>query len=201
MKSRIGNPQRGVSPAIITVIIIVCTTVFVFLLYTMRQNLTSREVTQRGDVSENAVLEAQVLKIAAQFSCTCGTCSGESLEQCTCKNAQEARRMIRSSILAGHPTAQILAAIDSSFGGRIERPAGEIDASQFLTAAQRTEVLSHFRCPCGKCGMENLAECECDHPRGGREVRGFIDRKLSEKQFSSTQLIAEIEKVYGGKKF
>ena len=49
--------------------------------------------------------------------------------------------------------------------------------------------------------MENLVECECDHPRGAVEVRAFLHRKVLEKKYSPDQLIVEIEKVYGGKKF
>jgi hypothetical protein len=201
MQRKISSSRKNMSPAFITLIIIGCTVAFVSLLYVFRQSLTSRESSVVEVKSNNPALEAQVSKLASEFMCTCGNCSNETLDQCICENAQKARQIIRTSLLAGRPMVQIVATIDSSFGGRIEKQTGEIKVDEILPAAQRTEVLSHFRCPCGKCGMENLAECECDHPRGGREVRGFLDRKLSEKQYSSIQLIAEIEKVYGKKRF
>jgi len=189
------------SPAIITLIIIVSTVVFVSFLYIFRQSLISRQAAAIEARSDNPVVEAEVSKLASEFMCTCGTCSNETLDRCVCENAQKARQFIRTSILSGQTNAQIVASIESSLGGRIERPAEAIDTEHTLSAAERIEVLSHFRCPCGKCGMENLAECECGHPRGGQEVRGFLDRKSSEKQYSSSQLVAEIEKAYGGKRF
>lgn len=201
MQRKISTSRKNMSPAFITLIIIACTVSFVSLLYVFRQSLISRDSSAIEVKSENSAVETEVSKLASEFMCTCGSCSDETLAQCVCENAQNARQIIRTSLLAGQPIVQIAATIDRSFGGRIERPAGQIYADQVLAASQRIEVLSHFRCPCGKCGMENLAECECDHPRGGREVRGFLDRKLSEKQYSSAQLIAEIEKIYGGKKF
>ena len=201
MKTKRLTPRRKLSSVIITLLIIGSTVGFVSVLYVLRQSLTPREAAHSEVKNDNPALETQVSKVAAQFMCACGNCSNESLDQCPCETAQRARQLIRTSILSGRPIRQVLAMVDSSFGGRIEKPAGKLEGDPDAAMSQRTEVLSHFRCPCGKCGMENLAECDCDHPRGGMEVRAFLDGKLLEKKYSPDQLIVEIEKVYGGKKF
>lgn len=65
----------------------------------------------------------------------------------------------------------------------------------------REEVFSHFRCPCGKCGMDDLKTCECTHPRGAKEVKAFVDAKIAINQFSTDQIIAIVAQTYGGRKF
>ena len=201
MKNKMSLHRRTLSPAIITLIIIGCTVIFVSFLYVFRQSLTSRETASAEVKSDNPALEARMSKIASQFLCACGDCTNQTLDQCPCETAQSARQTIRASLQAGEPVGKIIATIDSAFGGRLQTPPEQMGSNQEITTSQRTEVLSHFRCPCGKCGMENLAECECDHPHGGKEVRAFLDQKLSDKNYSQDQLVAEIEKTYGGRKF
>ena len=201
MKNKMSSPRRNLSPAIITLLIVGCTVVFVSFLYVFRQSLTSRETAAAEVKSGDAALEAQMSKIASQFLCACGNCTNQTLDQCPCETAQSARQTIRTSLRAGEPVGKIVAAIDSTFGGRLQTPPDQLTSNQEISTSQRTDVLSHFRCPCGKCGMENLAECECDHPHGGKEVRAFLEEKLSDKNYSSNQLVAEIEKTYGGRKF
>jgi hypothetical protein len=192
---KLGSHQRkGLSPAIIASLILGCTIGLVSIVYIMGQHLRPQPDAQIEAQTGNAAIEAQVTLIATQFICACGDCSGESLEKCSCNVAKKARQTIRESIQAGRSPGDIMATIDRSFGGRKADSAfaqSGLSTTGSLTAL-RTEVLSHFRCPCGKCGMENLAECECQHPRGAKEVRAFLDKKLA---------TAEIEKAYGGKKF
>lgn len=64
----------------------------------------------------------------------------------------------------------------------------------------REEVFSHFRCPCGKCGMDDLNICECAHPRGAKEVKAFVDEKIALNQYSMDQIIQLVDEKYGGKK-
>lgn len=72
---------------------------------------------------------------------------------------------------------------------------------RMATAFDREEILSRFRCPCGQCGIDDLAQCTCDHPRGAKEVKAFVDRKISEQQYTVAQLVELVEKKYGGRKF
>jgi cytochrome c-type biogenesis protein CcmH/NrfF len=74
-------------------------------------------------------------------------------------------------------------------------------ASKLATAADRVEIFSHFQCPCGQCGIDELKECECSHPRGAKEVKAFIDKKITEGKYTIADLISEVEKTYGGRKF
>ncbi len=201
MKLKMYQQQRKQSPAFITLMIIIGIVAFVSMLYVLRQSLTSRANDQSQGGNSNPAVETQVASIAAQFVCTCGTCGNETLDQCTCDNAREARQLIRSGVLSGQPVDRVIAVVDSTYEGRIQSPFANPTAGTSTTKLKPEEVLVHFRCPCGKCGMDNLAECVCDHPRGGREVRQFLSLKLSQADYSPDQMIAEIEKSYGKRRF
>lgn len=71
---------------------------------------------------------------------------------------------------------------------------------KLATSLDRVEVFSRFKCPCGQCGIDELKDCNCNHPRGATEVKAFIDEKIREGTFTVAQLIGEVEKKYGGRK-
>ncbi|GEM_PF-684556 len=72
---------------------------------------------------------------------------------------------------------------------------------RIATAADRLEIFAQFKCPCGQCGIDELKDCSCNHPRGAKEVKAFIDEKISTGKFTVAQLITEVEMRYGGRKF
>ncbi|MEW6061129.1 MAG: cytochrome c-type biogenesis protein CcmH [Bacteroidota bacterium] len=76
--------------------------------------------------------------------------------------------------------------------------AQKVDANSLKV--NREEVFSHFRCPCGKCGMDDLKTCECSHPKGAKEVKAFVDAKIAVNQFSTDQIITMVAQTYGGRK-
>ncbi|MEK6755468.1 MAG: zinc ribbon domain-containing protein, partial [Bacteroidota bacterium] len=61
--------------------------------------------------------------------------------------------------------------------GPLEATQTKLGTSTVTTAADRIEIFSHFRCPCGQCGIQELKDCECNHPRGATEVKSFVDEK------------------------
>jgi hypothetical protein len=66
-------------------------------------------------------------------------------------------------------------------------------------AANRADVIAHFRCPCNSCEIDELAACDCPHPGGAQEVKGFIDEAISLNRYSSDEIVALVESRYGGK--
>lgn len=72
---------------------------------------------------------------------------------------------------------------------------------RIATLADREEIFAHFRCPCGQCGMDHLSVCTCQHPRGATEVKAFIDGKISEGKLSLAEVITEVDREYGSRKF
>ncbi|MEW6509830.1 MAG: hypothetical protein AB1428_02600 [Bacteroidota bacterium] len=64
-------------------------------------------------------------------------------------------------------------------------------------SADRDEIFSHFQCPCGQCGVDDLKTCSCTHPRGATEVKGFVDRRIAENNATVAQLVDEVEARYG----
>jgi cytochrome c-type biogenesis protein CcmH/NrfF len=73
--------------------------------------------------------------------------------------------------------------------------------ARLVTVADRVEVFSHFKCPCGQCGVEELKDCGCSHPRGATEVKAFVDQKIAEGKYALSQVIDLVDKQYGGRKF
>ena len=73
-------------------------------------------------------------------------------------------------------------------------------SNTIATAIDREAIFSSFHCPCGQCGVDELKDCSCDHPRGAKEVKGFVDQKIAEQKYTVTQLIDQVDKRYGGRK-
>lgn len=72
-------------------------------------------------------------------------------------------------------------------------PASDVN-SEF--AGQVRLVAANFRCACGGCGELFLIDCTCDMPRGAKEEKDFIRRKL-QQGISIDEVINLVEKEYG----
>ena len=57
-------------------------------------------------------------------------------------------------------------------------------------------VAANFRCACGGCGELFLIDCTCDMPRGAKEEKDFIRRKL-QQGMSVDEVTTLVEKEYG----
>lgn len=75
------------------------------------------------------------------------------------------------------------------------------DGNKIATITDSDEIYSHFRCPCGQCGMDDLKVCTCKHPRGATEVKAFVQAKIAEGTRTIAQIMDELEVKYGSKKF
>jgi hypothetical protein len=82
------------------------------------------------------------------------------------------------SITTGISNYEPASDADSDFGGQIRL------------------VAANFRCACGGCGELFLIDCTCDMPRGAKEEKDFIRRKL-QQGLSIDEVITLVEKEYG----
>jgi cytochrome c-type biogenesis protein CcmH/NrfF len=57
-------------------------------------------------------------------------------------------------------------------------------------------IVSQFDCPCDQC-EHTLAECTCEHPRGSKEVKGFITHELLHAGRSEEEVVKLVEEKYG----
>jgi hypothetical protein len=57
-------------------------------------------------------------------------------------------------------------------------------------------VAANFRCACGQCGELFLVDCTCDMPRGAKEEKDFIRKKL-QQGLTVDQVIHLVDKAYG----
>lgn len=73
-------------------------------------------------------------------------------------------------------------------------------APVIATLADRDWIFSQFKCPCGQCGIDELKDCTCRHPRGATEVKSFVDEKIREQRFTVAQIVDEVEGTYGSRK-
>ncbi len=181
-------------------------------------------------VSNDPTIEARVREIAAKFVCSCGKCGEQPLDTCTCDRAIQERQFIRSALASGQSLEQVVEATMSTFGWikpefndkyaadtsirqfpsklkaarelQIQPPSlfSSPAAAEIATVSNRAKILSYFQCPCGQCPSLELSDCNCTHPRGATEVKAFIDKKLTEGKYSVAELVAEVDRVYGGRK-
>jgi len=184
--------------------------------------LTDPYVEQK---TNNVELENKVLAVASKFVCACGSCPKEPLEICSCPTARKERDFIRNALYSGMDEDNIITTLNNRFGGiksefESQYGSGKVnltlpqstgqnllldlagdsgDASQLASFANRVEIISHFACPCGQCEQDELIDCDCDHPRGAKEVKRFIDEKISEGDLTVAGVIELVENKYGGK--
>ncbi len=176
--------------------------------------------------SSNPAVEAEVYEIASKFACSCGTCGEESLEKCTCPKAIEERQFIRDYVETNQKREDILLAVANKYGFLKSQYASEvkgIDKSKIFESkliikpdnvglnnnisldkiaavSDKDAIYLQFNCPCGKCTIDELKDCNCSHPNGAKEVKRFIDEKISENRYTVNQIIELVNSKYGGKK-
>lgn len=175
--------------------------------------------------SSNPVVEAKVFEIASKFICSCGTCNEESLEVCSCGRAVEERQFIRDYLEQNQKPDDIVIAVANKFGwlkaefasvykvdvSRVWNPnpleitKDNISTTPALisskaTISDRYTIYSAFNCPCGQCGIDELRDCNCPHPNGAKEVKKFIDEKITENKYTIGEIIELVDNKYGGKK-
>jgi len=169
-------------------------------------------------------VELRVRTVASEFICSCGSCNEQPLETCTCATAAEERQFIRDEIAKGESNDRIITMVNKRYGWMKKGRGGKAEAGSkespgvatsatsgnfgkrainvgIATVFDKNEILSHFRCPCGQCQIDELLRCDCTHPRGATEIKRFVDDRIAEHKFSKQELIAEVESAYGGQKY
>ena len=174
--------------------------------------------------SNDPRLEAAVLEIASRFICSCGTCGEQPLNTCTCEVAVAERQFIRAGLQAQKDEETMIRLVNEKYGwikpeyqekygaGK-SRPLLEkrLPATPGLsilddngtvvqaTAADRLAIISSFACTCGQCGIDELKDCNCNHPGGAQEVKAFIDRKISEGKYTRENIVDIVDARYGNR--
>lgn len=212
------------NPTTVAVVAIGALLVIFYFAYMNRQSakISQPYVEQK---TNNAELENQVLAVASKFICACGSCPKEPLETCSCPTAQKERDFIRNALYSGVEEEKVIATLNNRYGGieseyESQYGSGKVNltlpqatgqnlllnlsgdpenAGQLAGIANRVEIISHFACPCGQCTQDELIDCDCDHPRGAKEVKRFIDEKISEGNLTVAGVIELVENTYGGK--
>jgi hypothetical protein len=114
--------------------------------------------------------------------------------------ARKAGRKINAASASGKAKPGELRIPDKQVVGFSDVRLSPSGTAKVATAADRQEIFSNFKCPCGQCGIDELKDCGCSHPRGASEVKGFVDERILEKRYTVAQLIAEVDRKYGNRK-
>lgn len=221
---KITKSKRFRDPFTIGLLIVGVIIVIVFYTNYVKRGieLTDPYVEQK---TNNVELENKVLAVASKFICACGSCPKEPLETCSCPTARKERDFIRNALYSGMDEDNVITTLNNRYGGiesdyesqygsgkvnlslpqstgqnlLLDPPGDNGDASQLASFANRMEIISLFTCPCGQCTMDELKDCDCDHPRGAKEVKQYIDDKISEGNLTVARIIELVENKYGGK--
>ncbi|NOX89369.1 MAG: zinc-ribbon domain-containing protein [Calditrichaeota bacterium] len=175
--------------------------------------------SQLEQVSNNAVLEAKVREVASEFVCACGSCEEEALVDCECPTAQQERNFIRQKLQSGQSKEAVVKAVKERFGWAksdmkvskkinpaanlpdvLSNPNSQTSGKILASLQDRPRIIAQFECPCGQCDIDELKDCSCEHPKGAKEVKGFIDRKIAEGRFTPNEIVGLVETVYGHRK-
>jgi len=186
----------------------------------------TREYSPVQPTSQNFSLERKVREVASKFACSCGTCGEEALETCTCGTAEQERSLIRQELQSGKSVSEVITIVNARYGHLKSAGAGKtvesglnLDLSgqkqneifskitssipivynTIATDQDRDKIFSHFECPCGQCGIPELQDCSCEHPKGATEVKLFVDSKIEGGKYTIAELVDMVEKKYGHK--
>lgn len=58
-----------------------------------------------------------VLRVAARFACSCGTCGEKRLDVCSCETAQQERAFIQEQLRNGRSEAEAVEELKQKYGG------------------------------------------------------------------------------------
>lgn len=64
-----------------------------------------------------AAADSALMRVAARFACSCGTCGEERLDICSCETAQKERAFIQEQLRSGRSEAEAAEALNQKFGG------------------------------------------------------------------------------------
>lgn len=172
----------------------------------------------------NPEVDKLVTQVAAQFVCVCGGCENDPVSVCQCERAVEERAFIRDQLARGFSVATVVAGVKDVYGGYAAEMAPDDEAlpsqakavegdggngnlasarpegvANLAAAADRNHIISHFRCPCGQCEMDALAECDCQHPNGAVKVKEFVDQQIAAGRYSMAEIVEMVDQKYGGR--
>lgn len=229
-KKKKYTPKTGNSKSFFFISASVLTLVFLSMFFIDNERPSGRVVRKLAPAvleqkSNDPVLEAKTMEIAAHFICSCGTCGEEPLEICTCQTAQAERNFIRQALRSGLDDDEVIKSVNQTYGwikpefketygkGKFifskesildgsplftEKKTDAVKTEKLATMIDRLSIISHFACPCGRCEDE-LKDCQCEHPRGAREVKDFIDKKIAKGEYTKDYIVSKVEQQYGGR--
>jgi hypothetical protein len=64
-----------------------------------------------------ATIGSAVMRVAARFACSCGTCGEKRLDICSCETAQTERAFIEEQLRNGRSEAEAADALNQKYGG------------------------------------------------------------------------------------
>lgn len=118
---RTGNKRKPVetSNTSVKLILGIAAVVIVSILlaknFSGKQNIASVQPPLQSE-QPRPFLDSNTLAVAQQFRCSCGSCGGTPLEQCSCPTATKELNFIAESLRSGASIEETAAKVDSAFG-------------------------------------------------------------------------------------
>lgn len=99
----------------LTIFVVIILGILIAISMNKKSN-SSRGVESTFSSVGDTFLEAQVLTVAEKFRCTCGTCGGTPLEECSCESAIGEKQFIREKLKTGQEVEQVIAMVNQTYG-------------------------------------------------------------------------------------
>jgi len=207
---KLGAAEWLIKNRVLTFTAIVAVLAFVMILSNNRNSSTESNISGSNNPALAGFAGAKFTEIASKFTCACGTCN-DTLTDCNCPTANREKQLIIDEIENSTPNSKIIRLVYNKYG--LIKPeykyllSGGNSSNEFNNKSKKSKIalvsdrsfiISKFKCTCGQCNIEELAECNCTHPNGATEVKEFIDQQIAIQKFSVDQIIKNVNARYGG---
>ncbi len=183
--------------------------IIVFLLFNNDVHRNRANTNFSGNNIAAGFAGGKFVEIASKFTCACGECN-DDLTDCSCPTANREKQLIQDELEENTPEIVIIKKVNKEYGMLKTKYAyllnrktmgsktaeEETNRNAIATVADRDVIISKFECLCGECNVPELAECNCTHPNGAQEVKGFIDRQISAKKYSVREIIEMVNNKF-----
>lgn len=89
----------------------------------------------------------------------------------------------------------LLGVVITKFSEADQQPAPGHNHPLDIQSAAVLDIAKEFHCFCGTCD-DRLDVCDCTHPKGAEEVKGFIAQKLQEGH-KKKHIVEMVQQAYG----
>ncbi|NOY57685.1 MAG: zinc-ribbon domain-containing protein [Calditrichaeota bacterium] len=115
-KAKNAKEHKTSSSAVTIVFVAIIAIVSIIVVKKYTSNHEPQRISPVQTTSLNPLADAQVLSVTSKFRCSCGTCGGTPLDECSCPTAENEKKYIARILAGGMNVDAVIARVDSVYG-------------------------------------------------------------------------------------